>query len=219
MERQNLHVILVGAAALLLLVGLLTPWWTVHGEATSGGATNENTESAGPFAANDGLIEDGQAILTGLLVLLAFLATVTALVFVLTPAVPDNVRAQTPWPLLGAAVVALLAILLAATTWPPEDIGFWDSESSSFSGFGMSMQAEATFYANAGWYLTVLAVPVLAFAGIDFVRNGSTQAAGTGTGPAKASNPTPAGRCQATTKAGNPCSRSATRGEYCGTHA
>lgn len=201
MERSSLHSLLAGIAALLLLLALFIPWWTVDIETDGFFGGNDASESAGPFNGND-LIEDEQASFAGLLTVVPLLAFVAG-------AIVQNMRGEpsrmTSSLLFGVGgLLALIAIVLAATTWPGDDMTFWDSASSD--GFGGSLSVNS--YAAAGWYLALiggLLGIVLAMAPVPSDE------------PSASAGPEST-MCQATTKAGNPCSRKATNGGYCTSH-
>lgn len=224
--------------AVLILVSLVTPWWTVH--ATSSGSFGgfSVNVSSGPF--NDTPISTGKAVVSGLLVLFALLGAIAGAVFLWS--VPKLAK-WAPLATASAGGLTLLAVLLAAFTWP-ENGGFWDSGSGSGGGFSVS----ATTYASFGWYAAAVAVIGAGFATLLALRlsTGAHEAQPTGAvaeptaespplvtlreKPVAAQTvnsirPTPAttvqvtDRCSATTKSGTRCARKATAGTVCSVHA
>ena len=244
MERRNLANILASVLTVLCLASLLTPWWTADshftGSVPGGGNFDEHASlGARPFD-GDGIISDGEALTAGLLALGATLAAAGAAALGwlrFRPMVPAALAA-------GAAALALVALVLALTTWPADEMSFWDSGSGG--AMGMSMQVEV--YANVGWYLAATAA-VVGFAAAGFLAASASDpqraaiqpealpaavpAAAAPAAPAHAAPPAtmqapaaaaPASgaagsRCAATTKAGSQCARRATSGDRCAIHS
>ncbi|HET6399339.1 MAG TPA: hypothetical protein VFH47_07275, partial [Candidatus Thermoplasmatota archaeon] len=129
MERRNLANILASVLTVLCLASLLTPWWTADshftGSVPGGGNFDEHASlGARPFD-GDGIISDGEALTAGLLALGATLAAAGAAALGwlrFRPMVPAALAA-------GAAALALVALVLALTTWPADEMSFWDSGS------------------------------------------------------------------------------------------
>lgn len=151
-NNKIVPVVLVGLAALCTLIAMFTSWWTAKTE--FGGSSN--SESAGPFNTNDGMIGDGASATTGLTTLLALLllgAATALMVMGLVGAKTNPQLAQiTPWAALAGGVLLLLGLVLAifmypseANDGPGEDIGFWDSQDVG--------TAKTSTGAGFGWYL------------------------------------------------------------------
>lgn len=160
METRDIRIILAGLGALLVLLAIVTPWWTVSFAFSSSGGfgmgpTNgDGQESAGPFDDGEGVIAQSQATVAGLFGLVALGALLAVMVFGILEradalSLPPVVFLATA---AGAAFFIVLAAILAATTWP-EDMGFWDSDSGSANGFSTSVEA----YGAVGWYFAVVA--------------------------------------------------------------
>lgn len=221
MQRNVLGGIIAAATALLLLLSLLTPWWTVHAETTGRGSFPMDVSgraSAGPFDDGGGIIGDAQAVWSGVLVLTGLLAI--AAVAVLSFVRPQLARVQIGLSVATAFLVALTAIL-AITTWPDEGgMDFWDSQ----SGTAMGITFEGTSYAGFGWYTAVAAAVAAGFATVYALPAGmlspgrpTAQANPVDAPPAMAPDAQQA-QCQGVTKAGSRCSRRAASGTFCVTH-
>jgi len=155
MDKRLASVVVGGVAALLTLIALLSPWWTL---AVKGGFRVDD-ESAGPFdegkRGNDSLIDDSEAAVAGVLVLAALLCMLagTGLMFLrqMKREASPGVAKLGPWIVAGASLLLILAAILAITTWPSDDLNmdFWDSQ--SVGGFTITTRA------SLGWYLAIAA--------------------------------------------------------------
>lgn len=155
-----LAVSLTAVAAVLGIVAMFTAWWTIDVESSGSGFSGSNAESARPFNDgsgdnDDGIIESGEAILAGILVLFGILGLTGAAVLFILYHIEVFRPSLTfaPWLAMGAALLLVLAAVLAVATWPPEDTAFWDSQSGSGGGFTVT----ADYYAGIGWYLGLVA--------------------------------------------------------------
>lgn len=152
MASSSTATVLAGLAAVLMMISLFVPWWTGDFEASGSGSSTEGSSSAGPFDDGD-LIDESEATTTGILVVVALASFVLAAV---VHNLPGNNQVTVMVLLALGALLALLAPLLATTTWPGDDATFWDQSSSS-STFG---SAESRTYADAGWYLALVGAVV-----------------------------------------------------------
>lgn len=138
--------VLLAVAALLALIALFLPWWSVN-STMSGGAfgTVKGTDDAAPF---DDRV-DG-AVLTGVFWVVALLAVVATVVLVLAP------MGTPPWvPVATASAGALLLILLpllAIVTWPGSGASFWGTETARNAASSVT----SSRYANVGWYIALV---------------------------------------------------------------
>lgn len=163
MDKKAFAFALTGLGAVLCLVCLFAPWWTVSGTYTSGFGVDKTTKSARPFSDGGDIIEGSAALIAGGLVLAGALAIGTSAVFsglAFQAKRPANVL--TPWLGLAGSLALLSAVVLAYTTWPPDGFAFWDSSNSGVGG----IRASETYAAGLGWYLAVIAVLVCAAGGI-----------------------------------------------------
>lgn len=155
-QKKYLGAGLVALAVVFLLVAMFTSWWTVDVEV--GGAQNEETVT--PF-------EDGEAeqVMTGVFALLALLAGVAVLALLLGHVLDIEALAKFPlaWSVIGAGAVGLLAVvalIVTATSWPDEDRGqeFWGEDTfGGFTGFPVNLpDTVVTYAAGMGWWLELL---------------------------------------------------------------
>lgn len=153
--QRTLAVTLTAVAAVVAAVAMFTAWWTVSFE----GNNASGSESAKPFDdggdGDNGLIDPGEAVLAGVLVLFGILGLAGAAVLMILYHI-EAFRPSvlfTPWVAVGAAILLLLAAILALATWPDDNTEFWDSASGGGGGFSFT----ATTAAGLGWYLALTA--------------------------------------------------------------
>lgn len=159
-DKKILAVGLVAVATIVALMALVAPWWTL----TVSGGGMSNSESAGPFDANDDLISTGSAVLTGVLMLLGLLglAGAAALLGYRIAANTNNALTKNaPFVAFAGVALVLVPLVLAIFMYPSGgalegEMGFWDREGNE--GIGVST------YAAWGWYMGAAAV-VLGTAG------------------------------------------------------
>lgn len=149
------------------------------------GETFSDSESAGPFNDND-IITTGNAVLSGILVLLGFLAFAGAaalLGYGLLTRKSDVLTQAAPFVALAGAFLIVLAVVLAIFLYPSEikdagfDLGFWGSQSAD--DFTIST------YAAWGWYTTIVAAVLGATGAVFALREG---AAATESAPSMTTN-------------------------------
>lgn len=150
-QKKYLGAGLVGLAVVFLLIAMFTSWWTIDVEV--GSAQNEETVT--PF--EDG---DAERVTTGIFALLALLAGVAVLALMLGHVLDLGALSKFPlsWSVIGAGAVGLLAVvalIVTATSWPDEDRGqeFWGED--TFGGFDFP-DTVITYAAGMGWWLELL---------------------------------------------------------------
>ena len=151
MQQNHATAIVLGASAALIVLALVTPWWTVAVSGTTPITAEpfaETSTSAQPFDGN-GATDNSNAVIAGILLLSALVATVAAT----TLLAGRPARVQVATTLATSAGFLLLVSAVLATMWPPEGVGFWDSWSKPFGGG----TATTSVYASFGWYAASLA--------------------------------------------------------------
>lgn len=140
----------LAVAILLAAAAVALPWWTVTGSV--GGL--EGTTTAGAFDTGDGVLETWEAVVAGVLTLLALAGLAfTGVVAWDLASLEDRWRERAAPAAAVAGALLLVGALLAVVTWPGEGAGFWDED--RVEGFGGSVASETA--AGLGWYAAVLA--------------------------------------------------------------
>lgn len=236
MERTQMAGVYAAVLAGICLILMVTPWWGASGSNSgSFGGMSFNSSagaSAGPFDDGPGLIEGGKATIAGILILVSLLAAGAAAAILFVRAEKSRIAALLVG---GSGFFVLFVAILAVTTWPPDGMGFWDSNSGSQG----AITSQLSTYASFGWYAALVTGGFAAFVlmrvlGLEKpapepakVMAPEEEAVATVSDPSSrsraeskaASTVASGGQCTATTKAGSRCARKATVGAFCATHA
>lgn len=157
-EPGTVITVLAGVGLLIALVTLVLPWWSVTSQ--GGGFTSEDTVR--PFntgGVSEDIVSSAGVVGAGVLALVGILAAAGGLVLWLRAIQAGEAPiAQSPWLILAAGALTIMASLVAVATWPATDIGFWGAQGSSSAGVATA--------AEVGWYLSLVAGALLSVAGI-----------------------------------------------------
>lgn len=155
-ETIDRAVVAMALATFLAALALALPWWTATTEVTAGGSGVSAEADAGPFYAEDGVVETWQVVVPGLLAAFAFLGFVVGLT-----SLTGHIELHPAWEagvpklVYGSAVLLAAGLVLAVAVWPAGGASeFWTD--APISGDDVTVGPSAS--AGLGFYAGVLAV-------------------------------------------------------------
>jgi fluoride ion exporter CrcB/FEX len=168
--NHTARIALLSVATILGILSLFLGWWVFHVEVEGA----ERDSSAKPFDAGDFADDDEddpegldqEVIVTGILASLATLAVLAYLVLELLPAIG---KAAQPLPRLVVAFISislgLAAVLYTTFAWPDGAGGQMDFfDKTTFGGAPFGGDGSVSSYGGIGWWLAIASTILLPLA-------------------------------------------------------
>lgn len=155
--KRTLVSVLLGVGLLLGLISMVLPWWTVEGAvgefAAGMDAKPFDTGDLGDQVSTMGVMSVGVLTVFGVVA-----AAGGGALWLSLSSKGETVTPPAWWLMIAGGILFVMAPIVAAATWPSDDLGFWVSIGAD--RFGLSAAA------NVGWYMALLAGALMATAGI-----------------------------------------------------